>query len=65
VSYDRPSYGTSTAHPGRDMASAAADVAAIADALGIGRFAVMGHSGGGPHALVYGLLASDWKRRSR
>ena len=52
VSYDRPSYGTSTAHPGRDIASAATDVAAIADALGIGRFAVMGHSGGGPHALA-------------
>lgn len=40
------------------MASAAADVAAIADALGIGRFAVMGHSGGGPHALACGALLS-------
>ena len=59
VSYDRPGYGGSTAHPGRDVASAAVDVASIVDALGIGRFAVMGHSGGGPHALACGALLSD------
>ena len=58
VSYDRPGYGGSTAHPGRDVASAAADVAAIADVLGIGRFAVMGHSGGGGHALACAALLS-------
>ena len=52
VSHDRPGYGESTPHPGRDVASAAADVASVADALGIGRFAVMGDSGGGPHALA-------------
>ena len=34
VSYDRPGYGGSTPHPGRDVASAAGDVEAIADALG-------------------------------
>jgi pimeloyl-ACP methyl ester carboxylesterase len=56
VSYDRPGYGGSGPHPGRDVASAAADVAAVADALGIGRFAVLGHSGGGPHALACGAL---------
>src|ERR1700682_3079385 len=59
VSHDRPGYGGSTPHPGRDVASAAADVAAIADALGIGRFAVMGHSGGGGHALACGALLSE------
>jgi pimeloyl-ACP methyl ester carboxylesterase len=31
-------------------------VASIADALGIGQFAVMGHSGGGPHALACAAL---------
>src|SRR3954470_10307940 len=47
VSFDRPGYGGSTRHPGRTMASVAADVAAVADALGIDQFAVVGHSGGG------------------
>ncbi|MEU4092613.1 alpha/beta hydrolase [Streptomyces sp. NPDC026673] len=59
VSYDRPGYGGSTRRPGRDIASAAADAAAVADALGIGRFAVMGHSGGGPHALACSALLPD------
>ena len=58
VSHDRPGYGRSSAHPGRNVASAAADVAAIADALGIDRFAVMGHSGGATHALACGALLS-------
>jgi pimeloyl-ACP methyl ester carboxylesterase len=56
VSYDRPGYGGSTPRPGRDLASAATDVAGIGDALGIGRFAVMGHSGGSNHALASGAL---------
>jgi pimeloyl-ACP methyl ester carboxylesterase len=59
VSYDRPAYGGSSPNPGRDMACAAADVAAIADVLGIGRFAVLGHSGGGPHALACGALLPE------
>jgi pimeloyl-ACP methyl ester carboxylesterase len=59
VSYARPSYGGSTPRPGRDVASAATDVAQIADALGIGRFAVMGASGGGPHALACAALLGD------
>jgi pimeloyl-ACP methyl ester carboxylesterase len=59
VSYDRPGYGGSAQNPGRDVASAAADVAAIADALGIGRFVVLGHSGGGPHALACAALLPE------
>ncbi len=59
VSYDRPGYGGSTPRPGRDVASAAGDVAAVTDALGIERFAVMGHSGGGAHALACGALLPD------
>lgn len=59
VSYGRPSYGGSSPLPGRDVASAASDVAQLADALGIARFAVMGASGGGPHALACAALLPD------
>jgi pimeloyl-ACP methyl ester carboxylesterase len=59
VGYDRPGYGGSTPRPDRDVASAAGDVARIADELGLGRFAVLGHSGGGPHALACGALLPD------
>jgi pimeloyl-ACP methyl ester carboxylesterase len=56
VSYDRPGYGGSTPDPGRNLASAAADVSGIADALNLVQFAVMGHSGGAPHALACATL---------
>lgn len=59
VSYGRPSYGGSSPRPGRDVASAAADVGELVDALGIARFAVMGASGGGPHALACAALLGD------
>jgi len=59
VSHDRPGYGGSTPYPGRDVASVAADVASIAAALGIDQFAVMGHSGGAPHALACAALLPE------
>jgi pimeloyl-ACP methyl ester carboxylesterase len=59
VSYDRPGYGSSTPHPGRTVGDAAADVLAIADHLGAARFAVWGHSGGGPHTLACAALLVD------
>ncbi|MFD3922005.1 alpha/beta fold hydrolase [Streptomyces sp. NPDC058595] len=59
VSYGRPSYGGSSPLPGRNVASAAADVERIADALGVGSFATMGASGGGPHALACAALLPD------
>lgn len=59
VSYARPGYGGSTRRPGRNVASAADDVAAVTDALGVGRFAVMGASGGGPHALACAAMLPD------
>ena len=52
VSHDRLGYGGSTPHQGRDVASVAADGARVADAVGIDRFAAMGDSGGGAHALA-------------
>ena len=59
VSYARPGYAESTRHPGRRVADAAADAAAIADALGAERFATWGTSGGGPHALACAALLGD------
>jgi pimeloyl-ACP methyl ester carboxylesterase len=59
VTHDRAGYGRSDRHRGRSIADEAADVAAIADALGIDRFGVAGGSGGGPHALACGALLSE------
>ena len=59
IGYDRPSYGGSTPHPGATVASAADDARQVADQLGVGRFAVFGHSGGGPRALACGALLPD------
>ena len=59
VSHDRPGYGGSTPQQGRDVASAAACVSTIADELGIDRFALMGHSGGGSHALACAALLEE------
>ncbi|MFG1694469.1 alpha/beta fold hydrolase [Nonomuraea sp. NPDC049309] len=59
VSFDRPGYGGSSAAPGRTIASVAGDAAAVADALGIGRFAVAGYSGGGSCALGCAAVLGD------
>jgi len=56
IGYDRPGYGGAPPKPGRRVVDAASDVVSIADALGLDRFAVYGHSGGGPHALACGTL---------
>lgn len=49
---DRPGYGYSSFAPRRRLADWPADVLAITDHLSIARFAVLGVSGGGPHALA-------------
>jgi pimeloyl-ACP methyl ester carboxylesterase len=59
VSYARPGYVGSDRHEGRVVADCAADVVAVADALGIERFYVVGWSGGGPHALACAALLPD------
>jgi pimeloyl-ACP methyl ester carboxylesterase len=59
VTYDRPGYGVSTRRPGRRVVDCVEDVAAIADALGIGRFAITGGSGGGPHSLAVAARLGD------
>ncbi len=51
---ERPGLGLSSPHPGRTLLDTAADVAQLGDALGLGRFSVLGESGGGPYALACG-----------
>ena len=59
ITIDRPGYGQSSPHPGRRLVDWPADVVAVADALGIERFTVMGISGGGPHAVVCAALIPE------
>ena len=59
IAYDRPGYGYSDRNPDRDVASAADDLVAVADHLGIDEFAVVGRSGGGPHALACAALLPE------
>ena len=56
ITFDRPGYGRSDRLESRLVADVAPDVEAIADALGIDQFAVLGRSGGGPHALACAAL---------
>jgi pimeloyl-ACP methyl ester carboxylesterase len=56
VSYSRPGYAGSDPQPGRVVADAAADVAAILEQLGAAEFVTAGWSGGGPHALACAAL---------
>jgi pimeloyl-ACP methyl ester carboxylesterase len=59
ISYDRPGYGRSDRDAGHQVVAAADDVLAIAKYLGISRFAVVGRSGGGPHALACAARLPD------
>jgi pimeloyl-ACP methyl ester carboxylesterase len=58
VSFDRPGYGGST--PARfGLVSVARDAEAVMDELGIGRFATLGQSGGGPFSLAAGAVLGE------
>jgi pimeloyl-ACP methyl ester carboxylesterase len=59
VSYARPGYGGSTPQPGRTIGAAGSDMAQVADVLCLSRFAVMGSSSGGSHALACAALLPD------
>jgi pimeloyl-ACP methyl ester carboxylesterase len=59
VTHDRAGYGRSDRHQGRSIVDEVADVAALADELGLDRFGVTGGSGGGPHVLACAALLPD------
>jgi pimeloyl-ACP methyl ester carboxylesterase len=59
VLYARPGYGGSDPQPGRQVADAAVDVAAILDRLDAESFVTAGWSGGGPHALASAALLPE------
>lgn len=59
ITMDRPGYGLSERRSGRRVADVAEDVAAVADGLGLERFAVVGRSGGAPHALACAALLEE------
>ena len=60
IAPERPGFGCSDFQPGRRLAQWPDDILALADALGLARFAVIGVSGGGPYAL-----ACAWRRPDR
>jgi pimeloyl-ACP methyl ester carboxylesterase len=59
VAVDRPGYGDSTFQRNRLLTDWASDVAYLADHLKIPQFAVVGISGGGPHAAVCARFLPD------
>ena len=67
LAVDRPGYGLSDDLPGRTIPDWPDDVVALADALGLERFAVVGSSGGGPYAIACAarirLVLNESRRR--
>jgi pimeloyl-ACP methyl ester carboxylesterase len=59
IAFDRPGYGRSTRMAGRRVVDVVDDVARLADHLGLGEFAVVGGSGGGPHSLAIAARLGD------
>lgn len=59
ISPDRPGYGLSDPKPGRGHRDWPADVSALADSLGLDRFAVLGYSRGGRYALACAALIPE------
>jgi pimeloyl-ACP methyl ester carboxylesterase len=59
VTADRPGVGGSSPRKPRTILDWVVDAEAIADAAGLERFVVAGHSGGGPHALAIAARLGD------
>ena len=59
LALDRPGYGRSTPHHARTLLDWPADVAAVADRLGLAKFHIVGLSGGGPYAAACALALPE------
>ena len=59
IAVDRPGVGDSSFQPGRRLSDWPAEVCALADALGLERFSVLGYSGGGPYAAVCAAMLPE------
>lgn len=59
VTFDRPGFGGSTRREGRELVDTPGDVVQLVDALEIDRFAVVGVSAGGGHALACAVRLPD------
>lgn len=59
IATDRPGFGQSTFNPERTFLDYPQDISELADALGIDKFGVMGHSGGGAHTAVCGYAIPE------
>jgi pimeloyl-ACP methyl ester carboxylesterase len=59
IALSRPGFGRSDPCPGRRIADFPADVERVADRLGLGRFAVVGVSAGGPYAIACARALPD------
>jgi pimeloyl-ACP methyl ester carboxylesterase len=59
IAPERPGFGLSGFQPQRNLTAWAADVAALADRLGLRRFGVAGISGGGPYTAACAALLPD------
>ena len=59
ITIDRPGIGLSTFQPGRTLLDWPDDVAQLADALGLARFAILSMTGGGMYALACAAALPD------
>jgi len=59
LAVDRPGIGRSTSHPGRTLGSVADDLAAVLDALGVERAAVLAWSAGAPFGAALAARHPD------
>ena len=64
IAIDRPGCGRSDFAPRRTLVHWAADIERLVDTLGLDRFAVLGWSAGGPHALACARVLRDRVERA-